>query len=58
MSDEYRDIINLPHHVSSKRPLLSPAMMTQFMKPHGLQMMRLTSAKRKRKHWTESNKSS
>ena len=48
MSDEYRDIINLPHHVSSKRPL----------KPHGLQMMRLTSAKRKRKHWTESNKSS
>ena len=20
MSDEYRDIINLPHHVSSKRP--------------------------------------
>ena len=23
MSDEYRDIINLPHHVSSKRPQMS-----------------------------------
>ena len=59
----YDDIINLPHHVSSKRPqmpmlhsshrlLLSPDMMMQFTKPHGLQMIRLTSAKRKRKRWT------
>lgn len=72
MSDEYKDIINLPHHVSSKRPQmpmldraaqfsplpLSPDMMTQFMKPHGSQMIRLTSAKRKRKHWTGSSRSS
>lgn len=49
MSDEYKDIINLPHHVSSKRPQMpmldraaqfsplppSPGMMTQFMKPDG-----------------------
>ena len=44
MSDEYKDIINLPHHVSSKRPQMpmldraaqfSPDMMTQFMKPDG-----------------------
>ena len=50
MSDEYKDIINLPHHVSSKRPQMSmldraaqfspfaallPGTMTQFMKPDG-----------------------
>ena len=23
MSDDYKDIINLPHHVSSKRPQMS-----------------------------------
>ena len=49
MSDDYKDIINLPHHVSSKRPQMpmldraaqfSPfaaltGTMTQFMKQDG-----------------------
>lgn len=62
----YDDIINLPHHVSSKRPQMPmldrAAQFSPFAALTGyddaihetarLQMIRLTSAKRKRKRWT------
>lgn len=62
MSDEYRDIINLPHHVSSKRPQMSmldrAAQFSPFAALTGyddaihetgrLTDKRLTSVKRKR----------
>lgn len=62
----YDDIINLPHHVSSKRPQMPmldrAAQFSPFAALTGyddaihetarLTMIRLTSAKRKRKRWT------
>ena len=72
MSDEYRDIINLPHHVSSKRPQMSmldrAAQFSPFAALTGyddaihetgrLTDKRLTSVKRKKRRWTESSRSS
>ena len=72
MSDEYRDIINLPHHVSSKRPQMSmldrAAQFSPFAALTGYddaihETGRLTDKKidlseGKKRRWTESSRSS